>query len=284
MRRDRKSGALRALAVFLSAVLPILFYATPGAAQEPTAAETFERTVPLASGGTFSLANVNGSVEVEGWDREEAQIVATKYAAGAPDELRRVHVEITEAAGGVVVQTRYPQGAGVEVRVDFRVRVPARVRLAPVSTVNGSVVARNISGWGNLSAVNGNVVVAHAAGAFSARATNGDVSLELVSLDGGFAPGAAGPASYVAGHAPYAGNKLFAETVNGSVVVSLPAGAGAELDARTQNGDFSTELPLLARGSAAGRVVRGRLGPGGPLLLLRTVNGSIRLRLAQPLV
>jgi hypothetical protein len=178
--------------------------------------------------------------------------------------------------GGVFVQAHYPDGGAVEVRVDFRIRVPARVRLTSVSTVNGSIVARDLNGCGTLTAVNGGVSVTRSAGLFSVRATNGDVSLELVSLDGGL------PLEN-AGRRP-ALPRIAAETVNGSVLVALPEGAGAELDARTRNGDFSSDLPLLTRGSVAGRAVRGRVGPGGPLLLLRTVNGSIRLRMAPPLV
>jgi hypothetical protein len=266
-----------ALVAVLAVFLFIPFCVTPLAAQQLPAAETFERTIPLAPGETFSLVNVNGSVEIESWGREEAQIMASKHAAGDPADLRRVRIEITQTPGGVLVQTRYPEVSGVDVRVDFRIRVPAPVRLGVVSTVNGSVVARNISGSGNLAAVNGNIVVARAAGAFSARATNGDVSLEFTSLDGGLAPDDGRPTSY-------AGSRISAETVNGSVEVALPPDAGAELDARTRNGDFSTELPLLSRGSSVGRTIRGRLGPGGPVLLLRTVNGSIRLRMAQPLV
>jgi len=53
--------------------------------------------------------------------------------------------------------------------------------------------------------------------------------------------------------------EITAQTINGAVVVALPADAGAELEARTQNGDFSSDLPLLAHTSAAGRIIRGRV-------------------------
>jgi len=256
---------------FLVVLLLSAALALPAAAQRYTV-ETFERTVPLPSGSTFSLTNVNGSIRIEGWNREEVQLFARKFTSGPSEDLRQVVIEVTPVAGGVTVATHYPEGSGVEVNVEFRVRVPARVRLASVSTVNGSVTVQNISGAGSLSAVNGNVTLARGAGIFSARATNGNISLELLSLDGGLVAAASGP------------HGLHAQTVNGTVAVALPAGAGAELEARTQNGDFSSELPLLAHSSAAGRAIRGRVGNGGPPLFLRTVNGSIRLRIAQPLV
>jgi DUF4097 and DUF4098 domain-containing protein YvlB len=257
----------------------LILYAgmAPTAAAQRPAVEQFERTVPLAAGGTFSLSNVNGSIEIEGWDREEAQISARKFTAGTPEDLRQVGIEVNLSSGRVSVATHYPEGSGVEVNVEFHVRVPARVRLASVSTVNGSVTVHDVSGEGSLAAVNGNVMLGRGAGIFSARATNGNVSLEILSLDGGLAPPRGSARA-----TPREG--ITAQTINGSVVVALPADAGAELEARTQNGDFSSDLPLLAHTSAAGRAIRGRVGNGGPPLYVRTVNGSIRLRISRPLV
>jgi hypothetical protein len=248
-------------------------FVRPAAAQRP-AVETFERTLPLPSGGSFSLANINGSVEIEGWDREEVQIFARKLATAEAGDLRHVDIAVTSSAEGVSVTTRYPEGGAVEVNVEFRVRVPARVRLDRISTVNGSVAVRNVSGEGRLAAVNGNVVLARGAGSFSARSTNGSVSLEVLSFDGGL------PLRKGAALRP----GISVQTVNGTVALALPAGAGAELDAHTQNGDFSSELPLLSHSSAAGRAIRGRVGSGGLPVFLRTVNGSIRLRISRPLV
>jgi len=258
-------------------ILPALFLfaaAVVQAAPQSSAVESFERTVPLAAGGSFSISNVNGSVDIEGWDRNEVQISARKITSGPAESLREVSIMLDVAPGGISVATHYPEGSGVEVNVEFRVRVPARVRLASVSTVNGSVSVHDVSGAGSLSTVNGNVTLDRGAGLFSARATNGSISLELLSLSGGLAPQAGSDRSAA----------LIARTTNGSVLLSLPAGAGAELDAETRNGDFSSELPLLARTSSAGRSIRGRVGSGGPLLQLRTVNGSIRLRISRPLV
>jgi DUF4097 and DUF4098 domain-containing protein YvlB len=270
------SAPRRGAIIFGAVALLVAASSAPALAAQEQPADRFERTVPLAAGGSFSLSNVNGSVQIEGWDREEAQISAIKASAGGAEELDQVEIAVHQSPGGVSVETRYPRGGRAEVSVEYRVRVPARVRLALVSTVNGSVGVRNVFGAGRLVAINGNVVLARGAGCFSARATNGNVSLELVSLEGG-------PAFPWGGRGPGCGG-INAQTVNGSVVVALPADAGADLEARTQNGDFSSDVPLLAESSSAGRVIRGRIGEGGPAVALRTVNGSIRLRIARPLV
>lgn len=266
------------VAIYLlpSALLLSAWAAQPLAGQvQPT--EHFERTVPLPSGGAFSLLNVNGSVQIEGSDREEAQINALKSSTGGDEELNRVEIAVRQSPEGVFVETRYPQGGSADVSVEYHVRVPAHVRLSIISTINGSVSVRSVTGTGTLVAINGSVTLSRGAGLFSARATNGNVNLELLSLETGLSASGAQRASEA-----HAG--LSAQTVNGYVAVALPADAGAELEARTQNGDFSSDLPLLTHSSAAGRTVRGRIGAGGPALFLRTINGSIRLRIARPLV
>ena len=41
----------------------------------------FDQSYPLQPGGTFELQNVNGTVEVEGWDRDAIEVHAVKTAS-----------------------------------------------------------------------------------------------------------------------------------------------------------------------------------------------------------
>ena len=52
--------------------------------------EVFQQTYRLQAGGTFLLTNVNGSVHVSGWDRNEVEVHAVKTALGAQRDLARV--------------------------------------------------------------------------------------------------------------------------------------------------------------------------------------------------
>jgi DUF4097 and DUF4098 domain-containing protein YvlB len=144
------------------------------------------------------------------------------------------------------------------------VRVPSRVLLAGVRTVNGSVAVRGVDGSGRLRSVNGNVEVLDSAGRFSARTTNGNLRLELRRLPDG---------------AP-----MTLETVNGSVVLALPSDAQASLTVRSMNGDFHSDMPVIAQGALSTRAFRGRLGSGGSEISIRTVNGGIRVLLERPSV
>jgi hypothetical protein len=248
--------------VVLLILAGITIIATPGFAAGPNH-QTFEHIYPLSPGGSFLLENVNGSVQVEGWDRDEVEVEAVKTADTDGQDLERVKIDVDSGPSQVSVHTRYPKGEGVEVAVEYHVHVPYRVLLGSIGTVNGSVLVRGVDGGGDLRSVNGNVEVLNSAGRFSAKTTNGNLRLELREvLDG----------------AP-----MNIETVNGSVVLGLPSDAKANLKVLSMNGEFYSELPVTsAAGVPAARAFRGKLGTGGGEISVRTVNGGVRLILQRP--
>lgn len=217
--------------------------------------EVFDRIVPLAAAKSFELQNVNGSVDVEGWDRDAVEIHAVKSAKNSRADLDRVRIEVQSAADHVSVQSVYPKDSGADVTVAYTIRVPQRVLLQLISTVNGDVRIHGVDATGTLRSVNGDVEAYDSTGSISAETTNGNIRLELCS---------------------FADSPLSAQTVNGSIVVALPSGSGAALDARSLNGEVQSDLPFA--GSSAGRrEFHGMLGTGGTSMRLRTVNGSIHI-------
>jgi hypothetical protein len=227
--------------------------------------QTFLQTYPLISGGSFVLENVNGSVRVQGWERDEVEVRAVKTSISDPRDADRVKIEVCSQPGQVAVHTRYPQGEGVEVAVEYLVHVPYRVLLGSVETVNGSVMVRGVEGGGELRSVNGDVDVVDSSGRFSAKTTNGNLHLQLRQLlDGG---------------------PMNIETVNGSVILGLPSNAQADLKILSMNGDVYSELPVTSTtGTPAARAFRAKLGhgSGGGQISVRTVNGGIRLVVERP--
>ncbi|HEV2221589.1 MAG TPA: DUF4097 family beta strand repeat-containing protein [Candidatus Acidoferrales bacterium] len=243
------------------AFLAALFFATLPAS---ASTQVFDHTYPLQPGGIFSLANVNGSVRVDGWDRNQVEVRAVKTALHNPADLDRVQISVESDGERMAVSTHYPRGSGVEVTVEYHVSVPYHVQLTNVDTVNGDVHVRGVSGTGTLDSINGSVEVLDGDGRFNARTTNGDVRLELKRLP--------------------QGDPIQLATVNGSVVLSLPAGADAEINVANRNGDFHSDFPLRTLNAYNPRRFRGQLGSGGGDISMSTVNGGIRLVQGHPTV
>jgi hypothetical protein len=217
----------------------------------------FNQTVPLQPCGTFELQNVNGPVEVQGWDRNEVEIHAVKTAKNQERDLDRVAIEVDARPDSVAVSTRYPQNEGVEVAVEYTIHVPHHVRVEHIGTVNGTLRISGMDNVEDVHTVNGDIEVFEAGGNVRAHTTNGNVRLELAH------------ALENAGAA--------AETTNGSLLVAVPSDLQAEIEAKCMNGNFSSELPMTMESTERPREIHGRLGRGGAPIHLRTVNGGIRL-------
>ena len=242
---------------FLLALLG-LFLALPAVAAD----EVLQRTLKISPSGSLVLFNINGPVEVEGWDRSEVDLYAVKSSNAHPEDLSRVQIDVQASADRITVRTEYPQDEGIEVTVSYRVRVPRHLHLEQLATVNGLVRVRGVEGAGELRTVNGNVELLDSSGQFSGKTTNGNVRFELRHVD---STGA-----------------MTMETVNGSVLLAVPLGAGFDVDARSMNGSFYSELPVAILGAEDPQGFRGRVGRGGATVRVRTVNGGIRVVTTRP--
>ena len=242
--------------LFILAVLAVL--STPARAYD----EIFNKSYHLDSNGSVELQNINGSIEIAGWDRDTVEVYAVKSATNTTADLARVRIDVSSAPDHLSVATRYPQEKGVEVSVEYHIRVPRHARLSQIGTINGAVRASHMENTGALHTVNGNVEVLDSAGGFSTHTTNGNLRLELRRLE--------------------LSEPVEAETVNGSIQVALEPNVSAALNVRTLNGDFRSDLPVYVQSSISTSQFRGLLGHGGTQLTLRTVNGTIRILSLNP--
>lgn len=238
-------------AVLLSLALAIA--ALPGFA----ISKEFNQTYSLQPGGTFDLQNVNGTVEVQGWDRNVVEVHAVKTAKVRESDLERVSIDVSAKPSGVSIQTRYPQDEGVEVAVEYLIHVPHGAKVEHLGTVNGTLRVAGVDEVDDLRTVNGNIEVYEANSDVRAHTTNGNVRLELAHLHGVTA--------------------TVAETTNGSVVLALPSNSEADLEARCLNGNFQSELPFALESTLKPREIHGKLGRGGSPIKLHTINGAIRV-------
>jgi DUF4097 and DUF4098 domain-containing protein YvlB len=229
------------------------FCAVPGYA----ITKEFNQSYPLQPGGSFELLNVNGTVEVQGWDRNEIEVHAVKTAKQRESDLERVTIEVDAKPNVVSITTRYPQNEGVEVAVEYTVHVPHGARVEHIGTVNGTLRVSGVATVEDLHTVNGNIEVFEAGGSIHAHTTNGNVHLELAHVQDK--------------------NGVTAETTNGSLVLAVPSSTQADLEARCLNGNFFSEVPIAMESSQRPREMHGKLGHGGAPIHLRTVNGGIRV-------
>src|SRR5215470_19784887 len=108
MRSPRRGFVMKLRKLFVPAMVlsfALAIAAVPGFA----ISKEFNQSYALQPGGTFELQNVNGTVEVQGWDKDVVEVHAVKTAKLRESDLERVSIDVNANAGGVSVATRYPQ-------------------------------------------------------------------------------------------------------------------------------------------------------------------------------
>jgi DUF4097 and DUF4098 domain-containing protein YvlB len=128
---------------------------------------------------------------------------------------------------------------------------------ARLHTTDGSIVARDLDGKLQAATSDGSVRVDGRFDALDARSLDGSVSVRI-------APGSRMSSPW------------NVRSKDGSVNVSLPRDLQANIDART-NGHINSDLPVAVHGDLGKSRVEGTINGGGPLLTVRSLDGSIHL-------
>ncbi len=229
--------------------------------------ERFEQSYPLNVNGTVSVSNVNGSITVETWDRNEVKLEYVK-TADTKENLSQIEVRINARSDVFSVETDYGdwrrRNSGErrnygKLQIEYRLVVPRNAVLDDIETVNGSVIITNAGNSTKASAVNGEVRAKNLRGAANLSTVNGTVVADFDRLE--------------------SGSKISLNTVNGTVDLIIPSDADATVKADTVNGNISNDFGLPVRkGEYVGRDLYGRIGSGNVQIRLNSVNGALSVR------
>jgi hypothetical protein len=235
----------------------------------------------VAPGAAVEIKGINGDIRAELATGDEVQVVAVKRSRRS--DVNSVTVKVVEHAGGVTICAIYPNensgnpntcepGPGGQgnssakinvrdndVRVDFIVRVPSHIGFIG-RTINGEIGATSLASNVVSRTVNGSIKIS-TSGYAEATTINGEISAKL-------------------GDANWPESLVFT-TINGGINLDLPSNANTELKAETLNGSITSDFPLNMNNLTSRRRVSGRIGVGGRELILKTLNGSINLRLGS---
>lgn len=257
------------VATWMGAVLGIvlaLFIAQAHAYEQRTYTEEFHHSYPLPANGRVNLSNINGSVHIAGWDKNEVKIDAVKYA-GTKQRLDEAKIRVDAGRSSVEIRTEYPDHnltfndddhdnpAGV----DYTLTVPRTANLDEIKLINGELAISGVSGEVRASSVNGRVTASDLAGRAKISTVNGRLTAQFASVP--------------------AGSSMHLSSVNGGLELTLPPDARAEIEASTVSGGISNDFGLRnVKHRYVGHSLHGELGGGGTSIRLSNVNGRIEVR------
>ena len=267
----KKAGLLSAIiSATIGAIL--IFSMSAFTQSQGSVSEEFHQTYSLGAGGRVSLNNINGSVRVTAWDRDEVQVDAVKWAH-SQERLAEVKIIVDVTANGIRIKTEYPSSSTTwtddedrrhrnPATVEYTLSVPRAARIDSIELVNGDLDIEGLSGEVRGSSINGRVTAKHLTGEVKLSTVNGLLEASFDRL--------------------YESRPVSLSSVNGQVEVILPSDADAALKAGTVHGGISNDIGLpVKRGRHVGRSLAGVMGGGNARVDLSNVNGGINIRRAE---
>ena len=230
------------------------------------ASDEWVRTYDIKPGGHLHIINTNGQIQASPATGSQVEVRAIREARAGSEEASRELLKKTEmreevTPDGVSIETPEGQGRGrgfgrPQLSVRYEVRVPPGLNML-FKTQNGEVRLENVDAVRiEATTTNGGINGRGVSGAVEAQTVNGGVTMDLASVTG----------------------DSRITTVNGGVMVTLSPGVNANLEATVVNGGVQVQdgVQLTADEQSRQRV-SGRIGKGGPRLVLQTTNGGVRL-------
>ncbi len=282
------------------------------AALEPNKTDSVHYSYPMQPGSRLTVENINGSIEISGWDQSTIDIAATRYAE-TDQMLAQLKVDVAVAADGVHIRTIVPPEAH-NVGVKYVLKVPRRAELAEIRSSNGSIRVNEIEGAANLHTSNGSVHASKTRGKLEIGTSNGSVQinenegetdvrtsngsvhasvirgpLTATTTNGGMhvdlEESRGGPVTLTTSNGgvdlklgSVTQSDVKASTSNGGITLRMPASAGARVRAVTSSHNkVSSDFDVRKEGTNSESHLEGVVGAGGPNVELTTSQGSIRL-------
>lgn len=254
----------------------LIAFVGPAQAQTQTRDDAFTWSGTVPAGRWIRIHNQNGHVEVEPSNGDKVEVRAMEVVRRGDPSFVHFDVQKSGPDGQNVVicalwgDTSSCSERGYdsnnndrsrsrnEIQVNFRVMVPKGV-LIGASTANGNVIVDGATAEVDAATVNGETEVSTTGGPVSARSVNGRVRVTLGKFD--------------------TDRDMRFESVNGSVMVEAPADLHGDVEMSTVNGGLHSDYEMTLSGRINPRRIRAHIGaPGGPRIMLTTVNGSVELR------
>jgi hypothetical protein len=224
----------------------------------------FRKTVEFRPGGTLSLENDIGNVEITGWEKDSVEV----FAQGTAEETgktRRVRaygfwelkpdVEVRPTDDGLTIRTRAFDGPGGPAIVDYMIRVPNSVILREIHIGEGNLTVSDLFGRLEASLDKGDLRVSNFSGSVDASVGEGQVDVEVLDLRDD--------------------DSIALVSRQGDIVLRLEAGAGAGVEAEAPGGEVRSDFDLGLKTPASS--VKGRIGPGGAEIRLKAADGKIEI-------
>ena len=253
------------------------------------------------------IDNINGSIEITGWDKDYVDVAVTKKTTKGSKALEKVDIIMTQK-DDIVLETKHLK-KNPKVTVIYEVHVPKKILLKNIRSSNGSITIKDAGKTDIVRTSNGSISIENCTGKINVNTSNGSITAEdidgsviahtsngrikLVNIEGLTSATTSNGSIQVLnsaniGNLKTSNGSIKAHIVNvssdvditssnGSITLYLTKDLNANIEAKTSNGKIKLyDFPITVNDISKTKV-SGSIGDGGNLLDLRTSNSNIHL-------
>ncbi|MCF7793718.1 MAG: DUF4097 domain-containing protein [Candidatus Cloacimonetes bacterium] len=292
---------MKKIIIFLAILsIAVLLY---GISQTREINKTFEVT----DNTELNLDNINGPINIAGWDKDYIDVTIIKKTTNGDEELEKVEVNFTHEKD-LTIETKFLE-KNAKVSVSYDLSVPRFIMLKNIHTSNGSISLQDVGVVDQVSTSNGSINLEKCEGKITADTSNGTIKaneingsvfaytsngrirLENVTglVDAKTSNGSVKLFNVAAienaktsngsikAHLASLPTDTNLRTSNGSITVFLSENLNADIKASTSNGKVKLHDYQILASDISKSYVSGSIGNGGNLLRLSTSNASINI-------
>lgn len=224
----------------------------------------FHEAVPLVSGGTLSLNNTDGDIQIMGWEKEGVEVFAERLMHRSYNRGFRWQpllspvpkIDIDTFEDFVKVKTRSSSQEEDASIVNYYLNVPQHVKLKDIIARKGKISISDLYGEISVELKEGKIDVENCSGSLDVSLSKGSVKAGLLDLR--------------------SDDEIRISTQDGDITVYLEANINAWIEADTPEGQVASDFEQL-REQPSGKV-SAQLGEDGCTISLSSMKGDIKIR------
>ena len=222
--------------------------------------DEINQTYALSPGAKVTINDIAGPVEIETWDGETAEVHIVRSARTREDlDHKKILIEHTPSSLSIFTepQPNRDRWDRVNVRQRVTLKLPRRI----------SLKANDIAGHVRIGEIDGDLRINDVAGSLEVARVNGSPHINDIAGSVKVSVGELG------------GEGLRINDIAGRLELVIASGTNADLDVSDVSGRIGVEVPnAMAVGKIERERYRGKLGNGGPAIVISDIAGSVTVR------
>lgn len=237
----------------------------------PEVTDYFDREYPINEQTIVSVSNINGQIEITGWDGDNVTIYAVKKTTFGVEELRNVNISVSQTGNHLEIVTKYTGQKLIQASVDYSIKVPYNVTIGTITTSNGGILISKTKGDLSVSSSNGAIIINDVDGVVTAVTSNAHIEIQNTTGIGDLRTSNGA----ISAEVQSIQDDITIDTSNAAVTVYVNPFMNATWEMTTSNGKVKLQGISLNISLLEDTHVIGTLGIDGQKIDIHTSNANI---------